>query len=310
MLFSSVLRGPRSLSNRSRSRGNRRPKRSGQRARRPAFEPLEERTLLAMTVGTDLDEPTAGAIVAPNDARFGSWGGEIAFVDSNVPGYQELVAGMTGAEVRILDSERDGVEQISEDLAHRQGVEAVHIVSHGAAGALQLGTGRLNLQSLDGLSEKLRCWGASLAEDADILDVGGESSRPGSDPVSIREELDRVIPVIREVKKRHKDIVISIDTYKAEIARAALDEGADIINDISAATFDSEMMKIAVESGAGIVLMHMKGTPKTMQDAPHYDDILAAYLFYDVGTDLLIPPAKNAALTADKRDDDLGPAPF
>ena len=111
------------------------------------------------------------------------------------------------------------------------------------------------------------------SEGADILDVGGESTRPGAAAVSEEEELRRVVPVIRSLRKR-TDIPISIDTTKAAVARAALDEGADIVNDISALRFDAEMPSVIARTGAAVVLMHIQGTPLTMQLDPRYDDLL------------------------------------
>ena len=116
-------------------------------------------------------------------------------------------------------------------------------------------------------------------EGADIIDVGGESTRPGSDPVSIQEELARVIPVIRSLSKRI-DVPISIDTYKAKVAKEALDTGAQMINDISALRFDPEMKKVACEFEAPIVLMHIKGTPKNMQKDPWYEDVISEITEY------------------------------
>jgi len=117
--------------------------------------------------------------------------------------------------------------------------------------------------------------GLSLAsEGADILDVGGESSRPGSDPVPADEERRRVVPVIAELRRRTATL-ISVDTTKLEVAEAALDAGADIVNDISASGLDPRVLVLAASHGAGFVMMHMKGTPKTMQDAPRYDDAVA-----------------------------------
>ncbi len=112
-----------------------------------------------------------------------------------------------------------------------------------------------------------------ISEGADILDVGGESTRPGARPVSESEELERVIPVIRSLR-RSTDIPLSIDTTKAAVASAALDEGADIVNDISALRSDPGMARIIAGAGAGVILMHMQGTPLTMQRAPHYDDLV------------------------------------
>ncbi|MBF0201846.1 MAG: dihydropteroate synthase [Desulfamplus sp.] len=116
--------------------------------------------------------------------------------------------------------------------------------------------------------------GIALAEQgADILDIGGESSRPFARPVSSREEMDRVVPVIEKLAKC-VDLPISIDTVKAEVAEAALNAGAAIINDISAMERDPDMMAIAVKRGVPVVMMHMKGTPATMQLNPCYDDFL------------------------------------
>jgi len=108
----------------------------------------------------------------------------------------------------------------------------------------------------------------------DILDLGGESSRPGSEPVSVEEELRRVLPVIKAIRPRLK-CLLSIDTYKAAVARAALEEGVDIVNDITALRGDPEMSRVVAESQAGLILMHMKGTPKTMQLNPFYQDVIS-----------------------------------
>jgi dihydropteroate synthase len=107
---------------------------------------------------------------------------------------------------------------------------------------------------------------------ADILDIGGESTRPGSDPVSEEEESKRIIPVISELRKRTK-VLISVDTTKAKVAEEALAAGADIINDISAFRFDDRMPLLVSDSGAPVILMHMKGVPKTMQSNPFYEDL-------------------------------------
>jgi dihydropteroate synthase len=112
------------------------------------------------------------------------------------------------------------------------------------------------------------------SEGADLLDIGGESSRPGSARVSLDEELARVIPVIRGLAGR-TDVPISVDTTKAEIARQALDAGALIINDITAGLGDEAMVDVVRESRAGVILMHMQGTPETMQQNPQYADVTA-----------------------------------
>ena len=107
---------------------------------------------------------------------------------------------------------------------------------------------------------------------ADILDVGGESTRPGAVPVDLEEELRRVIPVVRELATR-TDLPLSIDTYKAETARQALEAGAHVVNDITALRGDEKMAEIVRTFEAGLVLMHMQGTPQTMQQNPVYDDV-------------------------------------
>ena len=117
--------------------------------------------------------------------------------------------------------------------------------------------------------------GLQLAADgADVIDVGGESTRPGSDPVDAEEEIGRVVPVIRRLVEEAPGVAISIDTRKAEVAAEALDAGASIVNDVSAGT-DPFMFEQVREAGAGLVLMHMKGDPKTMQQAPTYEDVVA-----------------------------------
>jgi len=112
------------------------------------------------------------------------------------------------------------------------------------------------------------------ADGADIIDIGGESTRPFAAPVSTDAELDRVVPLIKAIRQR-SDIPISIDTYKAEVAHAALDAGANLINDISALRFDPGMVHLAARSGVPVVLMHMQGQPRDMQVAPHYHNLVA-----------------------------------
>ena len=113
-----------------------------------------------------------------------------------------------------------------------------------------------------------------IEEGADIIDVGGESTRPNADPVSIGEELKRVIPVIEKIRAR-SDVSISIDTYKAKVAHEACLAGADIINDISGLTFDTDMAPLAGRLGTYVVIMHIKGTPKDMQKDPYYEDVIS-----------------------------------
>ncbi|MCX6973551.1 MAG: dihydropteroate synthase [Verrucomicrobia bacterium] len=113
-----------------------------------------------------------------------------------------------------------------------------------------------------------------VEEGADILDIGGESTRPGSQSVPLEEEIQRVIPVIERLRQETKAL-ISIDTNKAAVAQAAMDAGADIINDITGLRGDANMPSVVSQSGAGVIIMHMKGTPRTMQDAPAYQDIMS-----------------------------------
>ncbi len=112
-----------------------------------------------------------------------------------------------------------------------------------------------------------------IASGADILDVGGESTRPGAAPVSEEEETARVLPVVRGLRARI-GAPISIDTYKASVARAALEEGADIVNDISALRFDPGMAALVAAEKVPLILMHMQGTPRTMQQDPQYRDVV------------------------------------
>jgi dihydropteroate synthase len=112
------------------------------------------------------------------------------------------------------------------------------------------------------------------AEGADIIDIGGESTRPGAEPIPLKEELRRVIQVIETLRAKI-DIPISIDTSKSEVASAALDAGASMINEVMAGRGDEKMLSLAAERKAAIVLMHMQGEPRTMQKNPHYNDVVA-----------------------------------
>ena len=111
------------------------------------------------------------------------------------------------------------------------------------------------------------------SEGAQIIDVGGESTRPGADAVSAGEEIARVVPVIEQLRAS-VSALISIDTSKSTVARAALNAGAALINDVTAGRADPEMFALAAERKAAVILMHMQGTPRTMQVAPHYDDVV------------------------------------
>lgn len=113
-----------------------------------------------------------------------------------------------------------------------------------------------------------------LADGAAILDIGGESTRPGADPVTAEEERARVLPAVEQVKRRFPEAVVSVDTYRASLAREALAVGADIINDISAMQADPGMLQAVVDTGAPIILMHMRGVPKNMQTQCQYDNVV------------------------------------
>lgn len=112
-----------------------------------------------------------------------------------------------------------------------------------------------------------------IEEGADIIDIGGESTRPGSEPLEMEEELRRVVPVVKGIKKRF-NTAVSVDTYKSAVAKEALECGADIINDISGLNFDKNMLNVLSKSSCGIVAMHIKGTPKNMQKNPVYEHII------------------------------------
>lgn len=128
----------------------------------------------------------------------------------------------------------------------------------------------------DALTHALRL----IEEGADILDIGGESTRPGATPVSQKEELDRVLPVIEAVRSADSQICISIDSMKSEVAKAALDSGADFVNDVSAMTFDDKMAKVVSAVNCPVVLMHMTDTPQSMKEDTHYDDVVLEVLEY------------------------------
>src|ERR671920_2188747 len=113
-----------------------------------------------------------------------------------------------------------------------------------------------------------------LDEGANMLDVGGESTRPGSDPVSQEEEVRRVVPVLKRILSVRPEAVISIDTYRSGTAKAALEAGASLINDVTALRGDPGMVSIIEEAACQVILMHMQGEPKTMQKEPNYQDVV------------------------------------
>lgn len=130
------------------------------------------------------------------------------------------------------------------------------------------------------LEQVVKRAGQMLEQGADILDIGGESTRPGSDSVDGEEECRRVLPVIAELRKNYPDAVISIDTYRAATAEAALASGANIINDISAMEADAKMLDVVVRNNAPIILMHMRGTPKNMQQNCQYQNVVQEVAVY------------------------------
>ncbi len=119
-----------------------------------------------------------------------------------------------------------------------------------------------------------------MAPYIDILDIGGESTRPGATPVPLQEELARVIPVIEAVRSYYPNLVISLDTMKAKVALAGIKAGADIINDVTSGRYDDQMFPIVGKLGAPLVLMHMQGTPQTMQANPHYTDVVTEIIHF------------------------------
>lgn len=119
---------------------------------------------------------------------------------------------------------------------------------------------------------------AMLAEGADIIDIGGESTRPGSDPVEPAEQIRRVVPVIERIRRAHPGAILSIDARFAEVVAAALEAGADIVNDISALRHDPGMAELVARRGVPVILMHMKGTPKTMLQEARYGDVVQEVL--------------------------------
>lgn len=129
-----------------------------------------------------------------------------------------------------------------------------------------------------------------LSDGVDIIDIGGESTRPGSEPVSDTEQIQRVIPVITAIRK-HSDILISIDTTSSVVAQAALNAGANWINDVSGGVNDAAILTLAATANVPIVLMHSKGTPKTMQDNPYYDNVV-------LEVSIALQERVNAALAA------------
>jgi len=148
-----------------------------------------------------------------------------------------------------------------------------------------------------------------IEEGADIIDIGGESTKPFSSPVSLDEELSRVLPVIEDLRKE-TDVCISIDTTKSEVANQALEMGASIINDVSAMEFDEKMIGVALKFDCPIVLMHMKGIPKNMQENPHYSSLISEIInnlnqFVDLGYPVMLGASRKSfiGITLDVPED-------
>lgn len=131
---------------------------------------------------------------------------------------------------------------------------------------------KLNTDVITALAHKM------IQDGAAILDIGGLSTRPGSKPVSIQEETDRALPVIELIHNAYPEIILSIDTYNSEVARAAVNAGASIINDVSGGNLDDNMLKTVADFGVPYICMHMQGTPETMQHSPVYENVVKEVL--------------------------------
>lgn len=129
------------------------------------------------------------------------------------------------------------------------------------------------------LDVALKCVEEMIAAGADVIDIGGESTRPFAEPVTADEELSRVLPIIEAVRKRW-DILLSIDTYKAVVADRALTAGVDIVNDVTALRYDPGMVEVLLERRVPVILMHMQGMPQEMQIKPHYDDVVGEVMAF------------------------------
>ena len=147
-----------------------------------------------------------------------------------------------------------------------------------------------------------RAWEAA-AQGADFLDVGGLSTRPGSEPVEEAEELRRTLPLIEKLVKENYPIPISIDTYRSNVAEKALDAGAELVNDISGLQFDARMPALVARRSCPVVIMHIKGTPQTMQQNPHYEDVVEeVYQYFEER----VKSAKKAGLKLENIILDVG----
>ncbi|WP_420316695.1 dihydropteroate synthase [Ekhidna sp.] len=165
----------------------------------------------------------------------------------------------------------------------------------------------------NGIDDLLRTSEKMLEEGATFLDIGGYSSRPGADDISLKDEISRVIDPIKAVSKRFPEAIISIDTFRSEVARAAVESGACLINDISAGHLDSEMLETVAKLEVPYIAMHMKGTPQNMKELTRYDDLLLEVVKYfssvihdcnQLGIkDVIIDPGFGFAKTAEQSFD-------
>jgi dihydropteroate synthase len=131
-----------------------------------------------------------------------------------------------------------------------------------------------------GESEMLSQVEKMLSDGATFIDIGGYSSKPSAEFVSEEEELNRIVPVVQSILKHYPEALLSIDTFRSEVAVACIDNGAAIVNDISAGMLDDKMMEVVAKYNVPYIMMHMRGTPQTMQSMTHYDDIVKEMLFY------------------------------
>jgi dihydropteroate synthase len=137
---------------------------------------------------------------------------------------------------------------------------------------------------------------AMIAAGVDIIDIGGQSTRPGAEQITQAEECDRVLPILQAIRSI-SNVAISVDTTRSQVAKVSIEAGADMINDISGGTFDPEMLKIVAESGVSVVIMHIRGTPQTMQQLTNYDDVIAEILNF---LTTQIDKAISAGISAEK----------
>ncbi len=193
---------------------------------------------------------------------------------------EEIERTREAPRVPLLSSsgEPGEIERTREALSSRPGVEAgPRIPARGPARSTLTDQGhpaRVPLAARCQCHPAVSRAEAMAVEGADVIDIGGESTRPGSRPVPDDEQIRRILPVIRELRVRGLPVPISVDTRSARVAAAALDAGADMVNDVSAAHHDADMPRLLAERRVPFVIMHIRGTPETMQIEPHYDDVV------------------------------------